>query len=117
MESPERTILFYGHLDKQPPMEGWMEGFGPYEPKIHEGNLYGRGGADDGYAGFACTIAIKACQEILKKHSRCVICLETGEESGSEDFIELLPELKENIPGNVELVVIADSDCNDFGRI
>src|SRR5690606_5013592 len=28
----ERTVLFYGHLDKQPEMAGWREGFGPYVP-------------------------------------------------------------------------------------
>ena len=43
-------------------MEGWLEGFSDYEPKIHEGFLYGRGGADDGYASFASIVAIKACQ-------------------------------------------------------
>jgi len=26
----DRTVLFYGHLDKQPEMEGWRDGFGPW---------------------------------------------------------------------------------------
>ena len=49
----ERTVLFYGHLDKQPEMTGWREGLGPWTPLIEDGKLYGRGGADDGYAIFA----------------------------------------------------------------
>jgi len=48
-----RTVLLYGHLDKQPEMIGWREGFGPWEPLIEDGKLYGRGAADDGYAVFA----------------------------------------------------------------
>ncbi|HXG22870.1 MAG TPA: M20/M25/M40 family metallo-hydrolase, partial [Methylomirabilota bacterium] len=44
-DSPE-TVLLYGHLDKQPPMEGWNEGLGPWKPVIRDGRLYGRGGAD-----------------------------------------------------------------------
>ena len=31
---PDHTILFYGHLDKQPPMDGWDEGKGPTTPVI-----------------------------------------------------------------------------------
>ncbi len=50
----------YGHMDKQPPFPGWDEGLGPYKPVIRQKNgesyLYGRGGADDGYAIFAAGI-------------------------------------------------------------
>ena len=44
--SPD-TVLLYGHLDKQPPMEGWTEGLGPWTPVIRDGRLYGRGAGDD----------------------------------------------------------------------
>ena len=27
------TVLLYGHLDKQPEMVGWAEGFGPWSPR------------------------------------------------------------------------------------
>lgn len=57
----DKTIFMYGHIDKQPPLnEGWIEGTGPYTPKVIDGKLYGRGGADDGYAFFACTSIIKS---------------------------------------------------------
>ena len=46
------TVLLYGHLDKQPEMAGWAEGTGPWTPVLEDGKLYGRGGADDGYAMF-----------------------------------------------------------------
>ena len=54
------TVLLYGHLDKQPEMTGWHEGYGPWLPRIDDGKLYGRGGADDGYAVFASLAAIGA---------------------------------------------------------
>src|SRR5262249_46257163 len=28
-----RTVLFYGHLDKQPEMTGWRDDLGPWTPK------------------------------------------------------------------------------------
>src|SRR5450432_531060 len=51
------TVLLYGHLDKQPEMKGWAEGTGPWMPVIRDGRLFGRGGADDGYAMFASLAA------------------------------------------------------------
>ena len=58
-------VLLYGHLDKQPEFTGWLPGLGPWEPVIRDGKLYGRGGADDGYAVFSSLTAIaalKACR-------------------------------------------------------
>ena len=52
--------MFYGHLDKQPHLDGWDEGTGPTTPVIKNGRLYGRGAADDGYAVFAALFAMKA---------------------------------------------------------
>jgi acetylornithine deacetylase/succinyl-diaminopimelate desuccinylase-like protein len=47
------TVLLYGHLDKQPPFEGWVPPWAPYDPIMtKDGKLYGRGGADDGYGAY-----------------------------------------------------------------
>jgi len=51
----------YGHFDKQPPFEGWREGFGPTIPVLEDGKLYGRGVADDGYSVYTALISIKSC--------------------------------------------------------
>ena len=53
----------YGHLDKQPEMEPWAPGLGPWTPVLRGDRLYGRGGADDGYSIFAALIAIAAVHE------------------------------------------------------
>ena len=59
----EGNVLMYGHLDKQPEMVGWNEGLGPWEPVIKDNKLFGRGGADDGYAIFACIAAIQSLKK------------------------------------------------------
>jgi len=30
----EDTVLLYGHLDKQPEMIGWADGYGPWIPRL-----------------------------------------------------------------------------------
>jgi acetylornithine deacetylase/succinyl-diaminopimelate desuccinylase-like protein len=78
-----RTVLLYGHLDKQPEMVGWHEGYGPWSPRYEDGKLYGRGGADDGYAVYASLAALKALDAQGLPHARCVGVIETCEESGA----------------------------------
>jgi acetylornithine deacetylase/succinyl-diaminopimelate desuccinylase-like protein len=79
-------VLLYGHLDKQPEFNGWRNDLGPWTPKIDDGKLYGRGGADDGYAVYAAITAIEALQAQGLPHPRCVGLIETCEESGSGDL-------------------------------
>ena len=49
----DRTVLFYGHLDKQPEMVGWREGLGPVEARLETASFTAAAAADDGYAVFA----------------------------------------------------------------
>ena len=79
-------VLLYGHLDKQPEMTGWADDLGPWKPVIKGDKLYGRGGADDGYALFGSLTAIRALKEQGKPHARCVILIEACEVSGSYDL-------------------------------
>jgi acetylornithine deacetylase/succinyl-diaminopimelate desuccinylase-like protein len=55
-----QTVLMYGHLDKQPEFNGWRSDLGPWTPKLEDGKLFGRGGADDGYAVYAAITALEA---------------------------------------------------------
>jgi acetylornithine deacetylase/succinyl-diaminopimelate desuccinylase-like protein len=112
----ERTVLLYGHLDKQPEMTGWREGCGPWEPLLEDGKLYGRGGADDGYAVFAALSAIGALQAQGVPHARCVGMIETCEESGSYDLPAYLEALAPRM-GRVDFVIGLDSGCGDYERM
>ncbi|TMH64510.1 MAG: M20/M25/M40 family metallo-hydrolase [Betaproteobacteria bacterium] len=110
------TVLLYGHLDKQPEMTGWREGFGPWIPVIEDGKLYGRGSADDGYAIFAALSAIGALDAEGLPHARCVGIIETCEESGSYDLPAYLEMLAPRL-GRVDFVVGLDSGCGDYERL
>jgi acetylornithine deacetylase/succinyl-diaminopimelate desuccinylase-like protein len=112
VESTE-TVLLYGHLDKQPPLLPWAEGLHPYKPVIRDGKLYGRAGADDGYALFSSITAIKALQAQGAKYPRTVVIIEASEESGSPDLPAYIEHLKERI-GNVSLVICLDSGCGNY---
>ena len=110
------TVLLYGHLDKQPEMEGWREGLGPWTPVLDGDRLYGRGGADDGYAAFASLTAIEAVREAGGEHARCVVMIEASEESGSTDLPAYVDALRDRI-GRPSLVVCLDSGCIDYERM
>ncbi|MEW6299582.1 MAG: M20 family metallopeptidase [Thermodesulfobacteriota bacterium] len=110
------TVLLYGHLDKQPPMEGWHAGLGPWQPVIKDGKLYGRGGADDGYAAFASLTAVKALHVQGLPCARCVILIEACEESGSFDLPYYIDALKERI-GSPSLVICLDSGCGNYEQL
>jgi len=112
----EDTVLLYGHLDKQPEMIGWREGLGPWEPVLDGDKLYGRGGADDGYAIFSSLIAIQALQAHKIPHARCVVIIEACEESGSFDLPFYIDSLKDRI-GNPDLVICLDSGCGNYDQL
>ena len=110
------TVLLYGHLDKQPEMKGWAEGMGPWIPVRKGDKLYGRGGADDGYAMYACLSALQALAEQKVPRARCVIMIEACEESGSYDLPFYVDHLMDRI-GKPSLVVCLDSGCGDYDQL
>ena len=110
------TVLLYGHLDKQPEMEGWRDGLGPWTPVLDGDRLYGRGGADDGYAAFASLAAIEAVRAGGGSHTRLVVLIEAGEESGSPHLPAYIEALRDQI-GTPSLVICLDSGCIDYDRM
>jgi len=119
MEIPgdvDATVLLYGHLDKQPEMTGWRDGLGPWQPVIDGDRLYGRGGADDGYAAFASLTAIHALQDQGIAHARCVVIIEACEESSSYDLPFYIEALSERI-GDPDLVICLDSGAGNYDQL
>jgi acetylornithine deacetylase/succinyl-diaminopimelate desuccinylase-like protein len=111
------TVLLYGHLDKQPEFNGWRSDLGPWTPKLtDEGLLYGRGGADDGYAVYAALGAILALDAQGMPRPRCVGLIESSEESGSRDLTEYLDKLRPRF-GQVGLVVCLDSGTGNYDQL
>lgn len=85
-------------------MVGWKEGLSATEPVIQGDKLYGRGGADDGYAIYNSVMSIKAIQELGLQHPRCVIMIEGDEESGSIDLEHYFNKLADRIGAPAVLV-------------
>jgi len=110
------TICLYGHLDKQPEFNGWRNDLGPWTPKYQDGLLYGRGGADDGYAVYASLTAIMALDRQGIPRPRCVGIIESCEESGSFDLPAYIDLLKPRL-GNVSLVVCLDSGAGNYDQL
>lgn len=114
--SDEDTVLLYGHLDKQPEMTGWADDLGPWKPVIKDGKLYGRGGADDGYAAYGSLTAILAVQREGLPHDRCVVIIEACEESGSYDLPPYIEHLRDRID-EPSLVVCLDSGAGNYEQL
>ncbi len=110
------VVLLYGHYDKQPEFSGWAEDLDPWVPTIKDGKLYGRGGADDGYAVFGSLTAIRALQEQGVPHAHCVVLIEGCEESGSFDLPYYIDMLEDRI-GSPDLVVCLDAECGNYEQL
>ena len=110
------SALLYGHLDKQPEFTGWKEGLGPWSPVIRDGKLYGRGGADDGYAIFSSLAAILALKTRKIPLPRCLVMIEASEESGSIHLPAHLDALGAQL-GTPSLVVCLDAECGNYQQL
>ena len=111
-----QTVLMYGHLDKQPEFTGWRSDLGPWTPKYEDGKLYGRGGADDGYAVYASIAAVQALKAQNAPHPRIVGLIETCEESGSYDLLPYIDALRPRL-GDVSLVICLDSGAGNYDQL
>jgi len=110
------VVLLYGHYDKQPEFSGWDDDLDPWTPVIKDGKLYGRGGADDGYAIFGSLTAIRALQEQGIPHAHCIVLVEGCEESGSFDLPYYIDKLEDRI-GSPDLVVCLDAECGNYDQL
>ena len=111
-----QTVLMYGHLDKQPEFSGWRSDLGPWTPVYQDGKLYGRGGADDGYATYASIAAIQTLKSQKVGHPRIVGLIETCEESGSYDLLPYVDALRSRL-GDVGLVICLDSGAGNYDQL
>ena len=112
----DQNVLIYGHLDKQPEFDGWADGLAPWDPVIRDEKLYGRGGADDGYAIYSAVAAIKSLLDQKLPRPRINVIIEASEESGSPDLPHYMENLGEII-GDPNLVIALDSTCGNYDQL
>jgi acetylornithine deacetylase/succinyl-diaminopimelate desuccinylase-like protein len=106
MHAPGKpTVLCYGHYDVQPadPLEEWKSP--PFEPTVRDGNIYGRGTADDKGQMY---MHIKAIETLFAVNGTLPINLkflvEGEEEVGGEAIAKYVAENPEKLKADVALV-------------
>src|SRR5947199_230675 len=97
-------------------MTGWADGYGAWIPRRESDKLYGRGGADDGYAMFGALSALLALREQSIPQARCVVLIEACEESGSYDLPYYVDLLAAKL-GDPSLVICLDSGCGNYDQL
>ena len=86
LNEKEKGLDILAHLDVVPVGDDWTK-TRPFEPKIIDGKLYGRGSADDKGPAMAGLWAAKAVKDLgIALSKNCWVILGTDEESGSSDI-------------------------------
>lgn len=86
LNDKETTLHILGHLDVVDEGTGWTV-TGPYEPKVVDGCIYGRGTDDDKGPIVAALLALKCVKELdLPMKANVRVIMGTDEESGSADL-------------------------------
>ncbi len=102
------TILFYGHYDVQPaePLDLWTSP--AFEPAVRDGNLFGRGTADD---KGQVHIHIKALEALRKTQGKLPVnvkvMIEGEEEVGSVSLWDFVKQNRERL--KADALVVSDT--------
>ena len=99
------TVLFYGHYDVQPSEPDNLWTTPAFEPSVRDGNLYGRGTADDKgqvHIHFAAFEALRKTQGRLPVNVKVLI--EGEEEVGGASLYEYVRTHKERLKSDVLIV-------------
>ena len=107
------TILFYGHYDVQPaePLELWTSP--AFEPTVRNGNLFGRGTADDKGQVHLHLKALESLQKVNGKFPINVkVLIEGEEEVGSVSLWDYVQKNKEKLKADALVV----SDTSMLGK-
>jgi acetylornithine deacetylase/succinyl-diaminopimelate desuccinylase-like protein len=104
----KQTVLFYGHYDVQPaePLDLWTSP--AFEPAVREGNLFGRGTADD---KGQVHIHIKALEALRQTHGKLPVnvkvMIEGEEEVGSVSLWDFVRKNRERL--QADALVVSDT--------
>ncbi|MES2122783.1 MAG: M20/M25/M40 family metallo-hydrolase [Chlamydiota bacterium] len=98
------TYILYNHYDVQPTEEEhWATD--PFTLEEKDGNLYGRGAADNKFGAMATLATIRMAQERGLKLPNLKILFEGEEEAGSEHLVQLFEQEKEFLQAGAMVVM------------
>lgn len=112
------TVLIYGHGDVVRSIpEEWSDGLDPYEMKIVDDRVYGRGSVDNKGQH---TLAMSALQSVLEERGgrlgfNAKFIIETGEEQGSPGLGEIVDANKDLLAADA--FIGFDGPRKSFGRM
>jgi len=112
--SPRLWLLT--HLDVVPPGDraGWR--CDPFDPRVFNGRLYGRGVEDNGQALVATSYALKAVLDVAGEPSRPVgLCYVSDEETGSEKGVRHV--IAKGLFAKKDLILAPDRGVSDGSEI
>jgi acetylornithine deacetylase/succinyl-diaminopimelate desuccinylase-like protein len=114
LEAPGKpTVLFYGHYDVQPaePLDLWTSP--AFEPTVRNGNLFGRGTADDKGQVHIHLKALESLQKVNGKFPINIkVVIEGEEEVGSVSLWDYVQENREKLRADALIV----SDTSMLGK-
>ncbi len=102
------TVLFYGHYDVQPaePLDLWTTP--PFDPAVRDGNLYGRGTADDKGQVHIHIKALEALRDTAGKLPINVKVMVDGEEEvGSVSLWDFVRQNRDRL--KADALVVSDT--------
>ena len=109
LEAPGKpTILFYGHYDVQPaePLDLWTSP--AFEPAVRNGNLFGRGTADDKGQVHIHLKALESLQRVQGKFPINIkVLIEGEEEVGSVSLWDYVQKNKQKL--KADALVVSDT--------
>ncbi|MGA9387226.1 MAG: M20 family metallo-hydrolase [Candidatus Bathyarchaeia archaeon] len=116
LDSAEK-LWIVTHLDIVPPGEESMWTVTkPYEPKIKDERIYGRGSEDNTQSMIASIFAVKALKELGVRPKRTIsLAFVADEEQGSKHGIQHL--IKQNLFKPEDLIIVPDGGEGDGGFI
>src|SRR5450759_4737166 len=112
------TLLMYGHFDVQPvePLEEWKTP--PFEPTVHDNNIYARGACDDKGQTY---ILVKAVEGLLKTTGKLPInvrfLLEGEEEVGGDHIAGVVAARPARLKADAALVCDTEMFAPDLPTI
>ncbi len=107
------TVWILSHVDVVPPGEAALWDSDPFEPKLVDGVLYGRGVEDNGQAVAASIFAVKAVKETCGFGRDVGLAIVSDEENGSRYGLEYVLNQRPDMFGEHDMILVPDAGSPD----